>query len=104
MSDHPVDEKDVVHVEDGGWVNPDGDFGSPQSLKWNYPLMPKDAQVIREGRGEEGGRERETERDRERQTDRDRDRDRERERDRDRETETERERERERESGGKRAS
>ena len=45
LSDHPVDKDDVVHVEDGGWVNPDGDFGSPQSLKWNYPLMPKNAQV-----------------------------------------------------------
>ena len=46
LSEHPVDEKDVVHVEDGGWVNPDGDFGSPQSLQWNYPLMPNNAQVI----------------------------------------------------------
>ena len=45
LSEHPVDENDVVHVEDGGWVNPDGDFGSPQSLKWNYPLMPNNAQV-----------------------------------------------------------
>ena len=40
-----MDEKDVVHVEDGGWVNPDGDFGSPQSLQWNYPLIPNNAQV-----------------------------------------------------------
>ena len=40
-----MDKNDIVHVEDGGWVNPDGDFGSPQSLKWNYPLMPKNAQV-----------------------------------------------------------
>ena len=46
LSEHPVDEKDVVHVEDGGWINPDGDFGSPQSLQWNYPLMPNNAQVI----------------------------------------------------------
>lgn len=46
LNEHPVDEKDVVHVEDGGWVNPDGDFGSPQSLQWNYPLMPNNAQVI----------------------------------------------------------
>ena len=41
----PVDENDVVHVEDGGWVNPAGDFGSPQSLQWNYPLQPNKAQV-----------------------------------------------------------
>ncbi len=41
----PVDESDIVHVEDGGWVNPDGDFGSPQSLNWNWPLIPKNGQV-----------------------------------------------------------
>jgi hypothetical protein len=45
LSQFPVDEEDIIHVEDGGWVNPDGDFGSPQSLQWNYPLQPKDAQV-----------------------------------------------------------
>ena len=57
LSEHPVDKDDVVHVEDGGWVNPDGDFGSPQSLKWNYPLMPKNAQVRQRGteREREGG-------------------------------------------------
>jgi len=41
----PVQDDDIVHVEDGGWVNPDGDFGSPQSLKWNWPLIPNNAQV-----------------------------------------------------------
>lgn len=41
LSDHPVDPSDVVHIEDGGWVNPAGDFGSPQSLQWNFPLLPK---------------------------------------------------------------
>ena len=46
LSQYPVDEKDIVHVEDGGWVNPDGDFGSPQSLQWNYPLQPNNAQVL----------------------------------------------------------
>lgn len=45
LSQYPVDEEDIVHVEDGGWVNPDGDFGSPQSLNWNWPLIPKDALV-----------------------------------------------------------
>ena len=50
LSDHPVDENDMVHVEDGGWVNPDGDFGSPQSLKWNYPLVPRNAQVSEQKR------------------------------------------------------
>ena len=32
LSQFPVDEEDIIHVEDGGWVNPDGDFGSLQSL------------------------------------------------------------------------
>ena len=45
LSQYPVDEDDLVHVEDGGWVNPDGDFGSPQSLNWNWPLIPNNAQV-----------------------------------------------------------
>ena len=51
LSDHPVDPSDVVHVEDGGWVNPAGDFGSPQSLQWNYPLLPKDPKGVSELRG-----------------------------------------------------
>jgi len=38
LADHPVDPADVVHVEDGGWVNADGDFGSPQFINWNWPL------------------------------------------------------------------
>jgi len=39
LADHPVDPADVVHVEDGGWVNADGDFGSPQFINWNWPLV-----------------------------------------------------------------
>jgi len=38
LADHPVDPGDVIHVEDGGWVNADGDFGSPQFINWNWPL------------------------------------------------------------------
>ena len=38
LADHPVDPADVVKVEDGGWVNADGDFGSPQFINWNWPL------------------------------------------------------------------
>jgi hypothetical protein len=41
LADHPVPIDDVVHVEDGGWVNADGDFGSPQYINWNWP--PVDA-------------------------------------------------------------
>jgi hypothetical protein len=39
LADHPVDVADIVHVEDGGWVNADGDFGSPQFINWNWPLV-----------------------------------------------------------------
>jgi hypothetical protein len=39
LADHPVDPTDIVHVEDGGWVNADGDFGSPQFINWNWPLV-----------------------------------------------------------------
>jgi hypothetical protein len=39
LAQHPVPAGDVVHVEDGGWVNADGDFGSPQFINWNWPLV-----------------------------------------------------------------
>ncbi|MFH1844380.1 MAG: FlgD immunoglobulin-like domain containing protein [bacterium] len=39
LAQHPVPPEDVVHVEDGGWVNADGDFGSPQFINWNWPLV-----------------------------------------------------------------
>ncbi len=39
LASHPVPAADVVHVEDGGWVNADGDFGSPQFINWNWPLV-----------------------------------------------------------------
>ncbi|TNF32067.1 MAG: hypothetical protein EP329_11310 [Deltaproteobacteria bacterium] len=39
LADHPVAADDVVHVEDGAWVNADGDFGAPTFLNWNWPLM-----------------------------------------------------------------
>ncbi len=38
LANHPVPANDVVHVEDGAWVNADGDFGSPTFLNWNWPL------------------------------------------------------------------
>ncbi len=41
LAQHPVPADDVVHLEDGGWVNADGDFGSPQYINWNWP--PVDA-------------------------------------------------------------
>ncbi len=39
LADHPVPGGDFVHVEDGAWVNADGDFGSPQFWNWNWPLL-----------------------------------------------------------------
>lgn len=39
LAQHPVPADAVVHVEDGGWVNADGDFGSPQYINWNWPLV-----------------------------------------------------------------
>ena len=39
LAEFPVPMGDVVHVEDGGWVNADGDFGSPQYINWNWPLV-----------------------------------------------------------------
>ncbi len=39
LADHPVAPDDIVHVEDGAWVNADGDFGAPAFWNWNWPLM-----------------------------------------------------------------
>ncbi|MBN1827017.1 MAG: hypothetical protein JW958_12215 [Candidatus Eisenbacteria bacterium] len=44
LADHPVDSSDVARVEDGGWVNADGDFGSPQFINWNWPLVNSSGQ------------------------------------------------------------
>ncbi|MNF23756.1 Glycosyl hydrolase family 57 [compost metagenome] len=38
LKDHPVPEGEVVHVEDGAWVNADGDFGHPQFTNWLWPF------------------------------------------------------------------
>lgn len=39
LANHPVPADAIVHVEDGGWVNADGDFGSPAFINWLYPLL-----------------------------------------------------------------
>lgn len=39
LHDYPVDPTDIVHVEDGAWVNADGDFGDPTFVNWNWPLF-----------------------------------------------------------------
>ncbi len=38
LHDHPVDENDIVHVEDGGWVNAANDWGHPQFINWLWPI------------------------------------------------------------------
>lgn len=38
LKDHPVSDNEVVHVEDGAWVNADGDFGHPQFANWLWPF------------------------------------------------------------------
>ncbi len=37
LSEFPPSTSDVVHVEDGGWVNADQDFGTPIMSKWHWP-------------------------------------------------------------------
>jgi hypothetical protein len=37
IADFPPNTNDVVHVEDGGWVFADGDFGSPIFINWHWP-------------------------------------------------------------------
>jgi hypothetical protein len=37
LANHPVSTSDIVHVEDGAWVNADGDFGDPDFINWNWP-------------------------------------------------------------------
>lgn len=38
LTDHPVPSTDVVHVEDGAWVNADNDWGHPQFINWLWPM------------------------------------------------------------------
>jgi hypothetical protein len=45
LGDYPVPPGDIVHVEDGAWVNADGDFGSPIMLNWNWPLVNASGEV-----------------------------------------------------------
>ena len=42
LDEHPVSGSDLVHVEDGAWINADGDFGSPDFINWNWPLVGPD--------------------------------------------------------------
>lgn len=42
LDEHPVSPSDLIHVEDGAWINADGDFGSPDFINWNWPLVGPD--------------------------------------------------------------
>jgi hypothetical protein len=37
LADHPPGQNDIVHVEDGAWINADGDFGDPDFPNWMWP-------------------------------------------------------------------
>jgi hypothetical protein len=37
LADYPVPSTDIIHVEDGSWVNAANDWGSPQFLNWMWP-------------------------------------------------------------------
>jgi hypothetical protein len=37
LQEFPPDPNDIVHVEDGGWVYADSDFGSPIFINWHWP-------------------------------------------------------------------
>jgi hypothetical protein len=38
LTDHPVPSNDVVHVEDGSWINAANDWGHPQFINWLWPM------------------------------------------------------------------
>src|SRR5207253_1466551 len=46
LQEFPPGTNDVVHVEDGGWVYADGDFGSPMFINWHYPPAFKNSSNI----------------------------------------------------------
>lgn len=41
LNDNPVPVNDIVHVEDGAWVNAADDWGHPQFINWLWPLYSK---------------------------------------------------------------
>jgi hypothetical protein len=49
LSDHPVPENDVVHVEDGAWVNAANDWGHPQFINWLWPMYTSNYEFDTDG-------------------------------------------------------
>ncbi len=42
LASNPVPETDLVHVEDGSWVNAANDWGHPQFINWIWPMYTQD--------------------------------------------------------------
>ncbi len=49
LTNHPVPENDVVHVEDGSWVNAANDWGHPQFINWLWPMYTSGYEFNPEG-------------------------------------------------------
>lgn len=49
LTNHPVPENDVVHVEDGSWFNAANDWGHPQFINWLWPMYNSSYQFNPDG-------------------------------------------------------
>ncbi|MCX6266632.1 MAG: hypothetical protein NTW16_04650, partial [Bacteroidetes bacterium] len=49
LMQHPVPATDVVHVEDGSWVNAANDWGHPQYINWIWPMYTSSYQFNPDG-------------------------------------------------------
>ncbi|MBK6965360.1 MAG: hypothetical protein IPH20_15875 [Bacteroidales bacterium] len=49
LTNHPAPENDVVHVEDGSWVNAANDWGHPQFINWLWPMYTSGYEFNPEG-------------------------------------------------------
>lgn len=45
LADHAPALSDIVHVEDGAWINADGDFGDPDFPNWMWPPHSATGQI-----------------------------------------------------------
>jgi hypothetical protein len=49
LANNPVPENDVVHVEDGAWVNAANDWGHPQFINWLWPMYTNNYEFDTDG-------------------------------------------------------
>jgi len=49
LDNNPVPENDVVHIEDGSWVNAANDWGHPQFINWIWPMYDGNRQFDPDG-------------------------------------------------------